>query len=77
MADGGETHVPSNAASGHDGNAQPAHKSSLDNIPPLEQVESLMRSRADTPNPFSRHHTSLDLDDYFVSFTPASSPEQL
>lgn len=67
-------HIPSNTTAGHsDASGQPAHKSSLENIPPLEQVESLMRSRANTPNPFSRQHTSLDLDDYFVSLAPAFS----
>lgn len=73
MADG-EFHA---AAPGHgsaapgDGVAQPGHKSpSLEHIVPLEQVESFMRSKANTPNPFSRQHTSLDLDDYFVSRPP-------
>lgn len=62
---------PSNTTSAtSDASGHPAHKASLENIPPLEQVESLMRSRANTPNPFSRQHTSLDLDDYFVSWVP-------
>lgn len=65
MGDGGDMSNASNTTSNSSG--QQPHKASLDNIPPLEQVESLMRSRANTPNPFSRQHTSLDLDDYFVS----------
>lgn len=78
MADGGEMHIPSNTTSGNsDASAHPAHKASLENIPPLEQVESLMRSRANTPNPFSRQHTSLDLDDYFVSLVPGDSFERV
>lgn len=67
MADGGEMHIPSTTTSGNSDAGIQQHKASLENIPPLEQVESLMRSRANTPNPFSRQHTSLDLDDYFVS----------
>lgn len=74
MAEGGEYHAaPTNAGAVHgDSTAHPGHKKppSLENIVPLEQVESLMRSRANTPNPFSRQHTSLDLDDYFVSHSP-------
>lgn len=70
MADG-ESHAAAPAhgeAAPGDGVAQPGHKTpSLENIVPLEQVESFMRSKANTPNPFSRQHTSLDLDDYFVS----------
>ncbi|OIW29351.1 UPF0187-domain-containing protein [Coniochaeta ligniaria NRRL 30616] len=34
-------------------------------MPPLAQEESPMSPRIHTPNPFSRHNTSLDLDDYF------------
>ncbi|KAB5576121.1 Bestrophin, RFP-TM, chloride channel-domain-containing protein [Coniochaeta sp. 2T2.1] len=34
-------------------------------LPPLTQQESPMSPRIHTPNPFSRHNTSLDLDDYF------------
>lgn len=71
MAEGGEYHATGNHAgeesgdnAAHPGRIRP---SSLENIQPLEQIESLMRSRANTPNPFSRQHTSLDLDDYFVS----------
>lgn len=71
MADG-DYHAAAPAqgeAAPGDGVAQPGrHKTpSLENIVPLEQVESFMRSKANTPNPFSRQHTSLDLDDYFVS----------
>lgn len=64
MGDGGDMSNASNMTSNSSGHQ---HKASLENIPPLEQVESLVRSRANTPNPFSRQHTSLDLDDYFVS----------
>ncbi|PSR81782.1 Bestrophin, RFP-TM, chloride channel-domain-containing protein [Coniella lustricola] len=48
-----------------EGVAHPGHRASLEDIPPIDKVESLLRSRANTPNPFSRQHTSLDLDDYF------------
>lgn len=67
MGDGGEFYPPSNGAAEGDRPANPGRKQSLEDIPPLDQVESLMRNRANTPNPFSRQHTSLDLDDYFVS----------
>lgn len=70
MADGGDFQaVPSTSQAGHgDGNGHPEQKKpSVESVVPLEQVESLLRSRANTPNPFSRQHTSLDLDDYFVS----------
>jgi ion channel-forming bestrophin family protein len=33
---------------------------------PLDHVTSPMSPRGNTPNPFSRKNTSLDLDDYFV-----------
>ncbi|CAN8095227.1 unnamed protein product [Discula destructiva] len=69
MADGGEFHAtPHQAAVGSgDGVAHTAHKKpSLESVVPLQQVESFMRSKANTPNPFSRQHTSLDLDDYFT-----------
>jgi len=36
---------------------------------PLEHVTSPMSPRTNTPNPFSRKNTSLDLDDYFVRQT--------
>ncbi|KAF3760366.1 hypothetical protein M406DRAFT_96217 [Cryphonectria parasitica EP155] len=65
MADGGEYHASPSNAQGGDDVAHPGHKGSLEDIPPLDKVESLLRSRANTPNPFSRQHTSLDLDDYF------------
>ncbi len=42
-------------------------------MPPLTQEESPMSPRIHTPNPFSRHNTSLDLDDYFVSHGPWAS----
>lgn len=69
MADGGDFQaVPSTSQAGHDGDGLPEQKKpSVESVVPLEQVESLLRSRANTPNPFSRQHTSLDLDDYFVS----------
>lgn len=67
MGDGGDMSNASNASNTTSKSSGHQHKASLENIPPLEQVESLMRSRANTPNPFSRQHTSLDLDDYFVS----------
>lgn len=68
MAEGGEYHAPNTAANGNGDSV--AHQTSRpsDEQPPLEQVESILRSRANTPNPFSRQRTSLDLDDYFVSF---------
>lgn len=71
MADGGEMTVPSSTtADAHGDNvAQAPQKASIDHSVPLEQIESILRSRANTPNPFSRQHTSLDLDDYFVSWT--------
>lgn len=74
MADGGDFHAaPNNAgAEPADGVAHPGRKTPPENVIPLEQVESLMRSRGNTPNPFSRQHTSLDLDDYFVSPCPVA-----
>lgn len=35
--------------------------------------ESLTSPRLYTPNPFSRHNTSLDIDDYFVRDLPVTS----
>ena len=35
-----------------------AHRATMGSLP--------LSPRADTPNPFSRKNTSLDLDDYFV-----------
>lgn len=70
MADGGEistTTAHAATAEPGDGVAHPGHRTSLEDIPPIDKVESLLRSRANTPNPFSRQHTSLDIDDYFVS----------
>lgn len=68
MAEGGDFHPPSTAAGddthGHSNVAQ-NHRPSFEQAP-LEQVDSILRSRANTPNPFSRRHSSLDLDDYFV-----------
>lgn len=73
MAEGGEYHAPNTAANGNgDAAAHPTRRPS-DEQPPLEQVESILRSRANTPNPFSRQHTSLDLDDYFVSHPPTGA----
>jgi len=52
----------------------PAHASHGDTsqpsvaMPPLAQQDSPLSPRIHTPNPFSRHNTSLDLDDYFVSY---------
>lgn len=68
MAEGGEYHAPNTAANGNGDSVGQKTQRSSDEQPPLEQVESILRSRANTPNPFSRQHTSLDLDDYFVSF---------
>lgn len=69
MAEGGDFQAPSTAAGDdtHDNSNVPQHYRPSVEQPPLEQVESILRSRANTPNPFSRHHSSLDLDDYFVS----------
>jgi hypothetical protein len=50
--------------------AAPSHGYSTQSdvpMPPLAQQESPMSPRIHTPNPFSRHNSSLDLDDYFVS----------
>lgn len=35
------------------------------NLPHLDHTTSLTSPRVNTPNPFSRKNTSLDLDDYF------------
>lgn len=74
MAEGGEFHA--GVAAPGDGAVHNTAKRSLDDIPPLTQVESLIRSRANTPNPFSRQHTSLDLDDYFVSLTESKKENE-
>ncbi|KAH8771772.1 Bestrophin, RFP-TM, chloride channel-domain-containing protein [Diaporthe sp. PMI_573] len=66
MAEGGEYHAPNTAANGNGDAAAHQTRRPSDEQPPLEQVESILRSRANTPNPFSRQHTSLDLDDYFT-----------
>ncbi|KUI64006.1 hypothetical protein VM1G_10781 [Cytospora mali] len=68
MAEGGDYHSPSTTAGDHthgDSGVAQHPRPSLEH-PPLEQVESILRSRANTPNPFSRHHSNLDLDDYFT-----------
>lgn len=41
----------------------------IDMSAPLGREQSAVSPRVQTPNPFSRQHTSLDLDDYFVSLT--------
>jgi hypothetical protein len=68
MAEGGDFQSSSTAAGDNtlgSRNVSQHHRPSAEQ-PPLEQIESILKARANTPNPFSRHHSSLDLDDYFV-----------
>lgn len=64
--DGAHTAVPATAEAGptdsHGYTTQPDAP-----MPPLAPQESPMSPGIHTPNPFSRHNSGLDLDDYFVS----------
>lgn len=55
--------------------AQPSSRTAAGDasMQPLEPQESPMSPRIHTPNPFSRHNTSLDLDDYFVGYAMVHS----
>lgn len=72
MADG-EGHHGFHAGNPGDG-THLRHRPSEINTVPLAQVESPMSPRTNTPNPFSRQHTSLDIDDYFVRLDPVLAP---
>lgn len=45
--------------------------------PTEEEAEPPMSPRVNTPNPFSRNHSTLDLDDYFVRPYPFSPAPRL
>lgn len=48
---------------------------SIETLPELDQIPTLMSPRANTMNPFRRVHKPLEYDDYFVCltiFTPTS-----
>lgn len=39
---------------------------SIENLPELDQIPTLMSPRVNTMNPFRPVHNSLEIDDYFV-----------
>ncbi|KAJ9133826.1 Bestrophin/UPF0187 [Pleurostoma richardsiae] len=63
---GGHGGMPAGNGALGDGHAHDGHRPSDITAVPLANIDSPMSPRVNTPNPFSRQHTSLDLDDYFT-----------